>query len=82
MVNPQAGDRVNNYILEAQVGAGSFGQVWRAKHHVLDEVVAIKILTDPQYVRNFRQEGVVVHGCAIPTSCGRWISTPTPTRPT
>jgi serine/threonine protein kinase len=66
MVNPQAGDRVNNYILEAQVGAGSFGQVWRAKHHVLDEVVAIKILTDPQYVRNFRQEGVVVHGLRHP----------------
>jgi len=66
MIIPKAGDRVNNFILEAQVGAGSFGQVWRAKHHVLDEVVAVKILTDPQYVRNFRQEGVVVHGLRHP----------------
>ncbi|MCB9865292.1 MAG: protein kinase [Phycisphaerales bacterium] len=66
MVLPKAGDRVNNYLLETQVGAGSFGQVWRARHHVLEEVVAIKILTDPQYVRNFRQEGVVVHGLRHP----------------
>ncbi len=66
MVLPKAGDRVNNFILEAPAGAGSFAQVWRAKHHVLDEVVAIKILTDPQYVRNFRQEGVVVHGIRHP----------------
>jgi len=66
MIMPKAGDRINNYILDAQVGAGSFGQVWRAKHHVLSEVVAIKILTDPQYVRNFRQEGVVVHGLRHP----------------
>jgi serine/threonine protein kinase/RNA polymerase subunit RPABC4/transcription elongation factor Spt4 len=66
MTPPKAGDRINNYLLEAQVGAGSFGQVWRARHHVLNEVVAIKILTDPQYVRTFRQEGVVVHGLRHP----------------
>lgn len=62
MIQPQKGDRINNYLLDELVGSGSFGQVWRAKHHVLDQVAAIKILTDPQYVRNFRQEGVVVHG--------------------
>ena len=39
------GDRINNYLLEARVGAGSFGQVWRAKHHVFDETVAIKFPT-------------------------------------
>ncbi len=66
MVLPKSGDRINNYLLDVQVGAGSFGQVWRARHHVLNEVVAIKILTDPQYVRNFRQEGVVVHGLRHP----------------
>jgi serine/threonine-protein kinase len=66
MTPPKAGDRINNYLLEEQVGAGSFGQVWRARHHILNEVVAIKILTDPQYVRNFRQEGVVVHGMRHP----------------
>lgn len=66
MIQPQKGDRINNYLLDELVGSGSFGQVWRAKHHVLDQVVAIKILTDPQYVRNFRQEGVVVHGIRHP----------------
>lgn len=63
---PKQNDRINNYLLEEVVGHGSFGQVWRARHHVLDQVVAIKILTDPQYVRNFRQEGVVVHGLRHP----------------
>ena len=42
------GERVNNYLLEEVVGTGSFGEVWRARHHVLNQVVAIKILTDPQ----------------------------------
>ncbi len=63
---PKPNDRINNYLLEEVVGHGSFGQVWRARHHVLDQLVAIKILTDPQYVRNFRQEGVVVHGLRHP----------------
>jgi serine/threonine-protein kinase len=63
---PKPGDRVNNYLLVELAGSGSFGQVWRAKHHVLDQEVAIKILTDPQYVRNFRLEGVVIHGLRHP----------------
>ncbi len=66
MVLPKPNDRINNYLLEEVVGHGSFGQVWRARHHVLDQTVAIKVLTDPQYVRNFRQEGVVVHGLRHP----------------
>lgn len=66
MSTPQAGDRVNNYLLEALVGSGSFGQVWRARHHMFDELVAIKIPTDPQYVRNLRHEGVAVHGLRHP----------------
>lgn len=60
------GDRINNYLLEARVGAGSFGQVWRAKHHVFDETVAIKFPTDPQYVKNLQREGVTVHGLKHP----------------
>jgi len=60
------GDRINNYLLEARVGAGSFGEVWRARHHVFKDVVAVKVPTDPQYVRNLQREGVVVHGLKHP----------------
>lgn len=62
----QQGDRINNYLLEERVGAGSFGEVWRARHHVFDEVVAIKIATDKDYVRNLQREGVAVHGLRHP----------------
>ena len=60
------GDRIHNYLLEARVGAGSFGEVWRARHHIFGEVVAIKIPTDPQYVRNLQREGVAIHGLRHP----------------
>jgi serine/threonine-protein kinase len=60
------GDRIHNYLLEAKVGAGSFGEVWRARHHVFGDVVAIKVPTHPQYVRNLQREGVAVHGLRHP----------------
>ena len=60
------GDRISNYLLERQVGAGSFGEVWRARHHVFGDVVAIKIPTDAQYVRNLQREGVAIHGLRHP----------------
>jgi len=62
MGDPQAGDRINNYLLEELVGSGSFGQVWRARHHMFDQLVAVKVPTDLQYVRNLQREGVAVHG--------------------
>ena len=62
----QEGDRISNYILEARLGAGSFGEVWRARHHVFGDIVAIKIPTDTQYVRNLQREGVAVHGLQHP----------------
>lgn len=60
------GDRISNYILEGRLGAGSFGEVWKARHHVFGDVVAIKVPTDAQYVRNLQHEGVVVHGLRHP----------------
>ena len=63
---PAAGDRINNYLLEELIGAGTFGQVWKARHHVFNDAVAIKIPTDAQYVRNLRREGVAVHGLRHP----------------
>lgn len=62
----KSGDRINNYLLEARVGAGSFGEVWRARHHVFRDVVAVKVPTDHQYVRNLQREGVAVHGIHHP----------------
>jgi len=66
MATLREGDRISNYLLEARVGAGSFGEVWRARHHVFPEVVAIKIPTDTQYVRNLQREGVAIHGLRHP----------------
>jgi serine/threonine protein kinase len=66
MAELQEGDRISNYLLEERIGAGSFGEVWRARHHVFDEVVAIKIPTDPQFVRNLQREGVTIHGLRHP----------------
>ncbi len=60
------GDRLNNYLLDARLGAGSFGEVWRARHHVFGDVVAIKVPTDLQFVRNLQREGVAVHGIRHP----------------
>lgn len=62
----QQGDRISNYLLEEPIGSGSFGQVWRAKHHVFDETVAIKIPTNADFVQNLRREGVTIHGLRHP----------------
>jgi len=63
----QPGRRVSNYILLEQVGRGTFGEVWKARHHVWgDRFVAVKVPTDEQYVRNLQKEGMVVHGLLHP----------------
>ncbi len=63
MTGPKIGDRVSEYVLVAPLGAGSFGQVFKAVHHIWkDRAVAVKIPTNPQYVANLRHEGVAVHG--------------------
>ena len=62
-----AGARVSEYVLEQLLGAGTFGEVWQARHHVWkDERVAIKLPTEPEYVRYLQREGVVVHGIRHP----------------
>jgi serine/threonine-protein kinase len=66
MSTPHEGDRINNYLLEARIGAGSFGEVWRARHHMFGNLVAVKIPTDTQFVRNLQREGVAIHGIRHP----------------
>lgn len=64
---PFAGDRVGDYVLDAPLGAGPFGEVWRARHHVWsDRIVAVKLPTDPLYVQALRCEGVALHGLEHP----------------
>lgn len=66
MARLSPGDRINNYLLEERIGAGSFGEVWKARHHVFNESVAIKIPTDPQFVRHLQREGTAIHGLRDP----------------
>jgi serine/threonine-protein kinase len=64
---PSPNQRVGEYVLQERVAAGTFGEVWRACHHVWsDQLVAVKIPTDPQYLRNLQREGIAIHGLAHP----------------
>ena len=52
----------NKYLIETKLGQGGMGTVFRAKHLLLDELVAIKILSPAlndiaQYKRRFLREG-------------------------
>ena len=59
--------RVGEYVLQDRINRGTFGEVWKAHHHVwADQLVAVKIPTDPQYLRNLQREGVAIHGLVHP----------------
>ncbi|MBV8781537.1 MAG: serine/threonine protein kinase, partial [Phycisphaerae bacterium] len=59
--------RVSEYVLLEKIGSGAFGEVWKARHHVwADQLVAIKIPTDGDYVRNLQREGAALHGLVHP----------------
>lgn len=67
MNGPQAGDRISEYVLDERVGSGSYGEVWRARHHIWkNDVVAVKIPTDSRFVRNLQKEGCTIHGLRHP----------------
>src|SRR5688500_9435976 len=64
---PTPNQRISEYVLDARIGGGAFGEVWRARHHVwTDQLVAVKIPIDPQYVRNLQREGTAIHGLVHP----------------
>lgn len=67
---PTSGQRISEYILDTRLGAGTFGEVWRATHHVWSQNrVAIKIPNDPQYIRDLQREGLAVQGLEHPNIC-------------
>lgn len=62
----EAGYRVGEYEIEAKVGEGGFGSVFRAVHPVIGKVVAIKVLhrrysAQPEMVRRFVAEARAVN---------------------
>jgi serine/threonine protein kinase len=64
---PSSNQRVGEYVLQERINRGTFGEVWKAHHHVwTDQSVAVKIPTDPQYLRNLQREGVAIHGLVHP----------------
>ncbi len=66
-MNTSANQRVGEYVLQERIAAGTFGEVWKAHHHVwADQFVAVKIPTDSQFLRNLQREGVAIHGLVHP----------------
>ncbi|HWN67202.1 MAG TPA: serine/threonine-protein kinase, partial [Haliangium sp.] len=60
------GHRVGEYEIEAKIGEGGFGSVFRAVHPVIGKVVAIKVLhrrysAQPEMVRRFVAEARAVN---------------------
>jgi len=56
-----SGQQIRDYILESKIGEGGMGEVWRARHRVLERGVAIKVMskrvaTDPEFEARFVQE--------------------------
>jgi serine/threonine-protein kinase len=51
---------IGRYRLIEEIGAGGFGRVYRAEHVDLGLVRAIKVATDPEFVRQLRREGIVL----------------------
>ncbi len=67
MTSYAPGLRVSEYVLEERVGQGTFGEVWRARHHIWEtERVAVKLPSEPECVRQLQREGRVVHGLRHP----------------
>ena len=57
----QEGQKIRDYVLEEKIGEGGMGEVWRARHAILDRKVAIKAMarhleSDPEFGRRFLQE--------------------------
>ena len=63
----KTGQRISEYVLDDRIGAGAFGEVWRARHHAWHErVVAIKLPNDGNVVRQLQREGGLVQGLDHP----------------
>ena len=67
MVNWSAGERLGPYLLEARIGAGGMGEVWKARDTRLGRTVAIKRLLDHR--DRFEQEARAISALNHPNIC-------------
>jgi serine/threonine-protein kinase len=68
------GDRIGPYVVEARLGAGGMGEVYRARDTRLDRTVALKILSpdlagDAQFRERFTREARAVAALNHPHIC-------------
>ena len=52
---------LGNYVVLEKIGAGGMGQVFKARHRVMDRIVALKVLTaervnSPDAIKRFHRE--------------------------
>jgi serine/threonine-protein kinase len=64
--------RIDRYLLEGELGRGSFGAVYRAKHAVMGRLVALKVLhpertTSPSVLERFLGEARAVAAIGSPS---------------
>jgi serine/threonine protein kinase len=69
-----AGTRLGPYEIQAALGAGGMGEVYRARDTRLDRTVAIKILpealaADPQFRERFDREARAISSLNHPHIC-------------
>ena len=63
---------INRYEIIMKIGSGGMADVYKAKDHVLNRLVAIKVLkqeysTDATFVKKFRVEAQSAPGVSHPT---------------
>ncbi len=68
---PKPGTQIGRYLLEAEIGRGAHGSVFRARHRDIGRLVAVKILTrraadDPVQRARLRIEAAAVHRVGHP----------------
>lgn len=71
---PQIGQRLGHYLIEAKIGEGGMGQVFRAQDTRLDRAVALKVLPaelaeDAERRARFEQEARTVSQLKHPNIC-------------
>ncbi len=60
-INPEPGDRIREYEIIETIGRGGMATVYKARHTLINQIVAIKIMqsnltTDPQFCERFVRE--------------------------